>query len=96
MRQKFTAVLKSSRVNAARSACFRGGERSLTGPQRCSEGSSAVHRLLWLSALLSGMPVLVLSPWLPLCALNSFLTLLFLCENEEPRDVVTLSTVWVF
>lgn len=93
MRQKFTAVLKSSRVNAARSTCSRGGERSLTGPQRCSEGSSAVHRLLWLSALLSGTPVLVLSP---LCALNSFLTLLFLCENEEPRDVVTFSTVCVF
>lgn len=40
--------------------------------------------------------LLALSPWLPLCALNSFLTLLFPCENEEPRDFVTFSTVRFF
>ena len=55
-----------------------------------------VHCILWLSALLSGMPGLLLSPWLALCALNSFLTMLSLCENEELRDFVTFSTFWFF
>lgn len=37
---------------------------------------STDHWLLWLCALPSGMPLLVHCPWLPLSALNNFLSLL--------------------